>query len=227
MEVDGGAWFDNNVTSTAGGFHNEDNIQSFFGTGNDASIYYNGTNMVINPDVVGTGYVLIEGTDYLSLDVLGDTHTSGTIARASSTVAGNFTVKGRITAGGTGDYLAYNAIADADGVTDHATSAEPVSSDDDLFVEGSLEVNGTLFLDNASSVSSTGVFAFGGGTILAYNAISDAAGVTTHCTYSGLMVVSSDDDLYIEGVLEVDGGLWLDNHATSTAGGLHFEDSIK
>ena len=227
LEVDGGAWFDNNVTSTAGGFHIEDNIQSFFGTGNDASIYYNGTNMVINPDVVGTGYVLIEGTDYLSLDVLGDTHTSGTIARASSTVAGNFTVKGRITAGGTGDYLAYNAIADADGVTDHATSAEPVSSDDDLFVEGSLEVNGTLFLDNASSVSSTGVFAFGGGTILAYNAISDAAGVTTHGTNSGLMVVSSDDDLYIEGVLEVDGGAWFDNNVTSTAGGFHNEDNIK
>ena len=136
LEVDGGAWFDNNVTSTAGGFHNEDNIKSWFGAKNRASIYHDGTDLIFTNLI---GYTTIQ-----------------------------------------------------------------------------------------TALSVTGVTGLGGVLpLLAYNAISDAAGVTTHGTDSGLMVVSSDDDLYIEGVLEVDGGLWLDNHATSTAGGLHFEDSIK
>ncbi|MDD4050216.1 MAG: hypothetical protein PHX47_04405 [Candidatus ainarchaeum sp.] len=36
-----------------------DNEKLIFGTGNDASIYYNGTNMIINPKEVGAGHVQI------------------------------------------------------------------------------------------------------------------------------------------------------------------------
>ncbi len=36
-----------------------DNIKHLFGTANDASIYYDGTNLVINPKEVGSGYVNI------------------------------------------------------------------------------------------------------------------------------------------------------------------------
>ena len=103
------------------------------------------------------------------------------------------------------DTLAYNALSDAGGATSHATSANPLDSDDDLYVEGSLEVDGTLFLDNASAVSSTGAFVFGGGTILAYNSITDAGGAASRTD-----VIGSDDDLFIEGSLETDGLAYFD-----------------
>lgn len=39
-----------------------DNSRLVFGTGNDASIYYDGTNLVVNPKVVGAGILDILGT---------------------------------------------------------------------------------------------------------------------------------------------------------------------
>jgi hypothetical protein len=60
-----------------------DNGKHFFGAGDDASISYDGTNIVINPKEVGTGYV----------DVLGDitcidnrTINSGSITRSSGLI---------------------------------------------------------------------------------------------------------------------------------------------
>jgi len=38
-----------------------DNIEARFGTGNDADIYYNGTDLVIDPDVAGSGKLQILG----------------------------------------------------------------------------------------------------------------------------------------------------------------------
>ena len=44
--------------STAGhNFLGKDNLKTYFGTGQDASIYYDATNLVIKPDDVGTGYL--------------------------------------------------------------------------------------------------------------------------------------------------------------------------
>jgi hypothetical protein len=40
----------------------EDSVSWYYGTGNDASIVYDGTNLVINPKVVGTGILDVTGT---------------------------------------------------------------------------------------------------------------------------------------------------------------------
>ena len=38
-----------------------DNINAVFGTGGDATIDYNGTNLIVNPDAVGSGALVVEG----------------------------------------------------------------------------------------------------------------------------------------------------------------------
>ena len=38
-----------------------DNIKATFGTAGDADIYYDGTNLILDPDVVGSGDVVISG----------------------------------------------------------------------------------------------------------------------------------------------------------------------
>lgn len=45
----------------AGNIHIDDNYKSLYGTGKDASIKYDGTNMIINPKEVGSGQVKING----------------------------------------------------------------------------------------------------------------------------------------------------------------------
>lgn len=40
---------------------NTDSLKLFFGAGNDASIYYNGNHMYINPKEVGSGYLYVSG----------------------------------------------------------------------------------------------------------------------------------------------------------------------
>jgi hypothetical protein len=40
----------------------EDNLKLTFGTGQDASVYYNGTNLIINPKEVGSGILDVTGT---------------------------------------------------------------------------------------------------------------------------------------------------------------------
>jgi len=57
-------------------FLNGDNDKILLGTGKDASITYNGTNLLINPKEVGTGYVNIQGQTLLS-DKLMFTQTDG------------------------------------------------------------------------------------------------------------------------------------------------------
>jgi hypothetical protein len=47
--------------STANNFMGEDNSLTKFGTGGDCSIAYDGTNMLINPGLVGSGYLNIQG----------------------------------------------------------------------------------------------------------------------------------------------------------------------
>jgi hypothetical protein len=49
-----------------------DYVAEYFGTGDDSAIYYNGTNLVIDPDLVGSGVVVIGG----DLTVNGDVSAS-------------------------------------------------------------------------------------------------------------------------------------------------------
>ncbi|OQA56552.1 MAG: hypothetical protein BWY42_00971 [Candidatus Omnitrophica bacterium ADurb.Bin277] len=55
-----------------------DNIKSYFGSAGDASIYYDGTNLVINPKEVGSGY----------LSVLGDIDAGANTIRTTGDVKG-------------------------------------------------------------------------------------------------------------------------------------------
>jgi hypothetical protein len=61
-DVDGfeSNWFLYN-SSAANNWLGEDNSKAYFGTDKDASIYYDGTNLVINPKDVGTGSLSVGG----------------------------------------------------------------------------------------------------------------------------------------------------------------------
>lgn len=55
-------WDGTNLDLTSGDFRLDDNVDLVFGTGNDAKIYYDGTNMIIDPTVVGSGDLLVGPT---------------------------------------------------------------------------------------------------------------------------------------------------------------------
>ena len=54
-----------------------DNINLLFGTGSDASFDYDGTNLIINPKVVGSGQIIIQG----ELEPQGGTKLSETLTK--------------------------------------------------------------------------------------------------------------------------------------------------
>lgn len=54
----------------------DDNIATLFGDGQDAFIFYNGTNLVIKPDLVGSGFVDLAG----DLEVAGNHNVAGDYA---------------------------------------------------------------------------------------------------------------------------------------------------
>ena len=47
----------NNIDFTSGDMRFDDNVDLVFGTGNDAKIYYDGTDLIIDPTLVGSGVV--------------------------------------------------------------------------------------------------------------------------------------------------------------------------
>lgn len=58
---------------------------TWFGAGKDAKIYYDGTNMIINPRVVGSGYLDVQGNLRLSArDLFTDTTTGMKIGTATN-----------------------------------------------------------------------------------------------------------------------------------------------
>jgi hypothetical protein len=62
-----------------------DNISLVFGTGNDASIKYDGTNLIINPKLVGTGFLSILGDiSLLDEDIILGTTTGTKIGTATN-----------------------------------------------------------------------------------------------------------------------------------------------
>ena len=62
-----------------------DNEKLIFGTGNDASIYYDGTNLVIDTSVVGTGYLNLLDNAILTTGTLG----AGAVTGTSFTIGAN------------------------------------------------------------------------------------------------------------------------------------------
>lgn len=73
---------------------NGDNVSTIYGAGQDASIYYDGTNFVFNPKLVGTGYVDILGALQL------DAGTSTSNVKVGGKLTTNTTAVGNV---GTGE----------------------------------------------------------------------------------------------------------------------------
>lgn len=65
-----------------------DNAKVVFGTGEDAQIYYDATNLVVKPAVVGTGYVDVNGP----VGFTAGTAPAGTVVYAVNDNAGDLTV---------------------------------------------------------------------------------------------------------------------------------------
>jgi hypothetical protein len=55
-------WSFYNDSATAHNLLGKDNVKSYIGTGLDASLYYDGTNLVINPKEVGSGFLSVLGS---------------------------------------------------------------------------------------------------------------------------------------------------------------------
>ena len=128
-----------------------------------------------------------------------------------------------INAGGITD-TTYHAISDS-GTASH-TAVDEIEGDNDLYIEGALEVDGWVFFDGQVEHDSTVSFdgevlstdnayiritdalSIGGVSGQAYNAISDF-GTATHTATDE---IEGDNDLYIEGALEVDGTAFFDGN---------------
>lgn len=89
--------FYGNDESRMNGVQQDDNAKDVFGTGRDAEIYYDGTDLVLDPDVVGTGSVRHKGKTALEDDttittgknvVLGTTGAGTKIGTATTQLLG-------------------------------------------------------------------------------------------------------------------------------------------
>lgn len=72
----GGTYYGYQNASAMPNFMGNDNSKSYFGTGVDASIYYDGTNLVINPKDVGSGLLSILGSVSASTNVSAQNFTA-------------------------------------------------------------------------------------------------------------------------------------------------------
>jgi hypothetical protein len=69
--VAGGAgdiWAEKAGDTMTGDLKRADNVKSIYGTGDDAEIYYDGTNLIIDPAVVGVGKAKVNGAILVSAD---------------------------------------------------------------------------------------------------------------------------------------------------------------
>lgn len=66
----------------------KDNVKSFFGTGEDASVYYDGIDLWINSDEVGVGSLKIgDAVNYTEIEPDGDLIFHGTASLANNSIA--------------------------------------------------------------------------------------------------------------------------------------------
>ncbi|MBI2870457.1 MAG: hypothetical protein HYY14_01975 [Candidatus Omnitrophica bacterium] len=158
------------------------------------------------------GLYVVDGPNYMleTLEMDGDLAVDGSEIGISSdtnllslaandlTINGSVQITSTLAVGGFGQ-TAYNNFSGVGG----ATYTTPISADDDLFIDGDLEVDESVFFDGNLFVGTdgTGSFNVGGTYGFAYNIIADN-------TIPDQAVINSDDDLYIEGNLEVDGTIF-------------------
>ena len=73
---------DGSNTISSNMFLGKDDIKSYWGTGFNASINYDGINLVINPDEVGSGLLEVDG----SVNVTGDINASGQVCDSTGCI---------------------------------------------------------------------------------------------------------------------------------------------
>ncbi len=148
------------------------------------------------------GTIVLEdgsGTDYATFTsalttIAGDLAITGGNITTAFTADSTVTVTGTLTANGTFDSNGDVTIADTNIVFDGASTTFTTTGDLTLSPGG-----GDVILSDATTINIGGF-----GSDVAYNVISDSGG-----TPNG-GAINSDDDLYIEGALEVDGGIYGD-----------------
>jgi hypothetical protein len=104
LDRDKGATFPAEVRAYSG-FVAYDNIKSFYGTDKDATIYYDTTNLVINPKEVGSGILSVLGGMAVDTDVLFVDSVNDRVGIGTATPRTNLDTNGVIRAVG-GSYTA-------------------------------------------------------------------------------------------------------------------------
>lgn len=104
-----------------------DNNTLLFGTGKDASIFYDGTNLTINPKVVGSGYLTLNGGNLVcnSIHLGGDTPTGLAYVEAQSLTSSTYValVYGQLEYTGSGALIGSFQTT----MTNNSSSATPQS----------------------------------------------------------------------------------------------------
>ena len=145
-----------------------DNTNLTFGTGQDADMYYDGTNLIVNPRVVGTGGLLVSGAgklylndaggEYLSSDGAALTIASGAAAWILPVADGSANQVLETDASGNLDWVSLSAGAVT--ALNSATENELVTvgnTTTELDAEATLLYNGTqLFVGDTANAGVTG-----------------------------------------------------------------------
>jgi hypothetical protein len=97
-----------------------DNKKLYFGAGFDASIYYDGTNMIINAQEVGAGELQLTGS---KTRVTGDLYVGNNAAADPAIVFDGDTNDGQITYFEDEDYFGLSARINITGITEYADNA--------------------------------------------------------------------------------------------------------
>ncbi|HRH94056.1 MAG TPA: hypothetical protein PKV72_06025, partial [Candidatus Peribacteria bacterium] len=181
--------------------------------GTSSKLLYNSATKQFScgTDQSGSSGISMSVADERYVKKQGDTMTGSLIITNNGTIA-----IGGVSA------QAYNILSDSS----TATHTSDIASDNDLFIEGAFEVDGPAYLDNGLTVSSTASFnsgitvssagtfnsviAVGGISAQSYNAFSDSGGAS----HTG--DVTSDDDVFIAGSMEVDGNVYFDGELIGT-----------
>ena len=182
------------VNFSASGTIYEDDEKAIFGTGSDAAIYYDGSNLIIDPDVVGTGSVVIPN------------------ARGVDINPGSDTDADLLTVGVTGTPRLWWDESD-----DRFTLTHGLDIDSgNLSVAGTLD-SGTLTVTGAGTVTGDYTARFGAGTAVAVGQQGPAAeagiklgtDLLIYRSSPNTLSLGSGDSLVVPGDLSVSGAIKL------------------
>ena len=135
----------------------EDNYKALFGTGKDASIYYDGTNLVINPKEVGSGYFQVSGDVYTTGKIGVNNTTFAEWLRVTSTSYADSTMIERQASAGNALYTSFKIMCTkSSDMADGYGTGLSFNIKDDAGVENNLGIFGC----QRAGADNTGDFAF-------------------------------------------------------------------